>query len=264
MSTTRHLINRRRRLAAVAGAAQPRTVRPAAGRPAAVRAGIATAETADAATDAATAETTDAAPDTAVAAGPEPAAAPGPADPARSRAARLRRRFPPATVLTAVLAVLTVLLGAFAALAAARTSSLHDSADTGNTALTDTARTSEVKGAVATDVNAVFSYDYADPARTDAAARRLLTGKAVQQYAGMIAQVRAQAPKQKLVLTTTVTSTGVRTISGDRARVLVYADQRNTSTAAGSGGTTYAAAMFAVDAVRTGGTWKIASIDTFG
>jgi len=80
----------------------------------------------------------------------------------------------------------------------------------------------------------------------------------------MIAQVRAQAPKQKLVLTTTVTSTGVESITGDRARVLVYADQRNTSTAAGSGGTTYAAAMFAVDAVRQDGTWKIASIDTFG
>ncbi|WP_107451643.1 nuclear transport factor 2 family protein, partial [Actinacidiphila rubida] len=183
--------------------------------------------------------------------------------PATTRAAR-SRRLPRSAVLTALLAVLTVLLGGFAALASAKASSLHDSAATGNTALTDTARTSEVKGAVAQDVNAVFSYDYTDTAKTDDAAKRLLTGKAVPQYAGMIAQVRAQAPKQKLVLTTTVTSTGVENISGDRARVLVYADQRNTSTAAGSGGTTYAAAMFAVDAVRQDGTWKIASIDTFG
>ncbi len=43
------------------------------------------------------------------------------------------------------------------------------------------------------------------------------------------------------------------------------ADQGNTSTAKGAdAGSTYAAAMFAVDAVHQDGTWKIASIDTFG
>lgn len=167
--------------------------------------------------------------------------------------------------MVAALAVVTVLLGGFAALAAGKASALRDTAATGNTALTDTARTSEVKGGVAQDVNAVFSYDWADTARTDQAAARDLTGKAVQQYADMIAQVRAQAPARKLVLTTTVTDTGVQMIDGDRARVLVFADQRNTSTAKGAAaGTTYAAAMFAVDAVRQDGTWKIASIDTFG
>jgi Mce-associated membrane protein len=248
MSTTRHLVNRRRRLAAAA-TTQPRTVRSVS-----VRAG---AGVGAASAPATVTVAVDPAP---VPQAVEPSGTPGKS----ARAARLRGRPSRPTVLTAVLAVLTVLLGGFAALALARASSLHESADTGNTALTDTARTSEIKGAVATDVNAVFSYDYADAARTEVAAKRLLTGKAVQQYAGMIAQVRAQAPKQKLVLTTTVTSTGVQTISGDRARVLVYADQHNTSTAAGSGGTTYAAAMFAVDAVHMGGTWKIASIDTFG
>jgi Mce-associated membrane protein len=177
---------------------------------------------------------------------------------------RRPRRLSGTVLVAAALALLTVLLGGFAAWAASRASGLHDSAATGNTALTDTARTAEVKGAIAQDVNAVFSYDYADTARTDDAAKKMLTGKAVQQYAAMLAQVRAQAPAQKLVLTTTVTDTGVETIDGDRARVLVFADQRNTSTAAGGGGSTYAAAMFAVDAVRQDGTWKIASLDTFG
>jgi Mce-associated membrane protein len=48
--------------------------------------------------------------------------------------------------------------------------------------------------------------------------------------------------------------------------VLVFADQCNTATAgsAKSAGSTYAAAMFAVDVVRQDGTWKIAAIDTFG
>ncbi|NJP44657.1 nuclear transport factor 2 family protein [Actinacidiphila epipremni] len=239
MSTTRHLINRQRRLAAVSAAAAERTAAPApaAGertvRPPA-RPRTATPRTAT--------------PRTAAAEATEEAPAP-----------RRARR-----VLPALLAALTVLLGGFAALAASRTAALHDSVAEHNTALTDTARTSEVKGQIAQAVNAVFSYDYADPARTDTAAKRLLTGKAVQQYAAMLAEVRKQAPVQKLVLTTTVTDTGVTTIDGDRAHVLVFADQRNTSTAKAGAGSTYAAAMFTVDAVRQGGTWRIAAIGTFG
>jgi Mce-associated membrane protein len=175
-----------------------------------------------------------------------------------------RRRPTRAALLAAVLALLTVLLGGFAAWAAGRASDLRGSADTGNTALTDTAGTSELKGAIARDVDAIFSYDYADTARTDAAAKRVLTGRAVQQYAALLAQVRTQAPVQKLVPTTTVTDAGVERIDGARARVLVFADQRNTSTAAKGAGTAYAAAMFAVDAVRQGAVWRISAVGTFG
>lgn len=256
MSTTRYLINRQRRLAAAGGrrtavrSAAP-VVEPSAVGPTAVGPDVLESVAVEPPAEPVPAE--------------EPAADPEPApDPAPVRSRRPRR---PTwtTVVVAALAVVTVLLGGFAALAAGKASALRDTAATGDTALTDTARTSEVKGGVAQDVNAVFSYDWADTARTDQAAARDLTGKAVQQYADMIAQVRAQAPARKLVLTTTVTDTGVQMIDGDRARVLVFADQRNTSTAKGAAaGTTYAAAMFAVDAVRQDGTWKIASIDTFG
>lgn len=253
MSTTRHLINRQRRLAAASTTsttpttptpATPRAVRPAAAHPR--TSPRATARTA--ARAAAGART-----------------APAPDRPRAGFAAltALTGRLTLPAVLTALLAAATVLLGAFAALAAHKAADLHDSAATGNTALTDPAATAQVKGAITADIDAVFSYDYADPARTDAAARRILTDKAVQQYATLIAPVRTQAPKQKLVLTTTVTSSGVEQIDGGRARLLVFADQRNTSTTAG-GRTSYAAAMFAVDAVRQGGTWRIASIDTFG
>jgi Mce-associated membrane protein len=248
MSTTRHLINRQRRLAAVSTAAEERTRTPARTPGRAPRAATATAP----------ARPRTRAPGR-TAAGDEPGAR---ARRTAGKAARKPRRLPVAVTL---LALLTVALGAFAAVAAGRAGALRDTVAGHNTALTDTARTSEVKGQVAEAVNAVFSYNYADTARTDAAAKRLLTGKAVRQYAAMLAQVRAQAPAQKLVLTTTVTDTGVVTIDGDRARVLVFADQRNTSTAATAGaGSTYAAAMFAVDAVRQKGEWKIASIDTFG
>jgi Mce-associated membrane protein len=303
MSTTRHLINRRRRLAATAAPRERAAARPgspgspgSAGSPgspgspgSAARAGSPgspgipggaadTSGDAPASTPGGAPRDTDgagragrAATRSATAVRTRPARPPRPAaDRAAGREpegvdAPRRARPRPATVLIAALAVLTVLLGGLAAWSASRASDLRDSAATGNTALTDTARTSEVKGSIAQAVNAVFSYNYADAARTDDAAKRVLTGKAVQQYAAMLAEVRAQAPARKLVLTTTVTDTGVELLDGNRARVLVFADQSNTSTAkAASAASTYAAAMFAVDAVRQGGAWKIAAIDTFG
>ncbi|MCM2420557.1 hypothetical protein [Streptomyces sp. RKAG293] len=237
MSTTRHLINRQRRLAAAPPANRTRPGPPPA------------PEEPDQQ-------------DRKPRAKPEPKPAPKPApkpsakEPDRGGVGSVRYR------VVVALAVLTVLLGGFAGWAAMEAATLHDTAATRNTALTDTARTSEVKGMVTQAVNSVFSYNYADPARTDQAAKKLLTGKAVQQYADMLAQVRKQAPVQKLVLTTTVTDSGVELIDGDRARVLIFADQRNTRTAPKEE-TTYAAAMFAVDAVHQDGVWKIGNIDTF-
>ncbi|BBA96993.1 putative integral membrane protein [Actinacidiphila reveromycinica] len=281
-TTTRHLINRQRRLAA-AGArtagrpvrdrddateADDRTDAPAGGRMGG-RTGVDTAggaagraATAVRPRRAASADAPASAADRALPAAEAAGGGEDAATPRRTLASRLPARFP---LTVALLALLTVLLGGFAAWAAGKASALHDGSATSNTALTDNARTAEIKGQIAQDVNSVFSYDYSDTARTDTAAKKVLTGKAVQQYATMIAQVKAAAPKQKLVLTTTVTDTGVEMIDGDRARVLVYADQANTSTAKGANaGSAYSAAMFAVDAVRQGGGWKIASIDTFG
>ncbi|WP_225845102.1 hypothetical protein [Streptomyces sp. HPF1205] len=250
MSTTRHLINRRRRLAALSAAPGARTVRgdrPAAG---ASRAAVPARARSPRAT---------AAPGAAGSGAPPEPVASGPA-----RRWRPAAYLTPAAVAVAVLALLTVLLGGFAAWAAGRASDLRGSLADRNTALTDNTRTSEVKGSVSQAVDAVFSYDYADTARTDKAAAKVLTGRAVRQYASMIARVKAQAAARKTVLTTTVTDAGVEMIDGDRARLLLYADQRNTGTAKGSAGdTAYAAAMFAVDAVEQDGTWKIASIDTF-
>lgn len=246
MSTTRHLINRQRRLAAVAPVrvkprptddgprdAEPRG-KPAVGKP----------RPDEPATDADDRPGADA---------DDPAGGDhGPGEPHRIRAR-----------LPVVLGVLTVLLGGFAAFAGTQASGLRDNAATSNVALSDVARTTEVKGQVTSAVNALFSYNYADTGKADRAAGTLLTGKAVKQHQSMLAAVRAQAAKQKLVLTTTVTGSGVEMIDGNRARVLLFADQSNTNTAAKKDRTTYAAAMFAVDAVRSGGSWKISNIDTF-
>ncbi|WP_369374878.1 hypothetical protein [Streptomyces sp. cg36] len=209
MSTTRHLVNRRRRLAALRPVPAPPAGR---GRP--VR---------------------------------------------RPRAGRRPTRRAAAPL---VLAALTVLLAAFAVLAHVRGEDRRSGADRHNTALADTARTSEVKGAVEDAVQRIFSYDHTDPGRGDAAARSVLTGAAVDQYRALIGPVRQQGPGQRLVLSTTVTDSGVERVDGDRARVLVFADQSSTRTGR-SGGTTVAAAMFAVDAVQRDGAWRISSIDTF-
>ncbi|BFV60342.1 hypothetical protein KCMC57_up54460 [Kitasatospora sp. CMC57] len=170
-----------------------------------------------------------------------------------------RRRLP------AVLLALAVLSGGFGAWSAVAAADLRADAGLHNTALSDPAATSEVKGRITEAVNALFSFTHADPARTDQAAHRLLTGRAVEQHATLLAQVRAQAAAKKLVLTTTVTDAAVTALDGDRARVLVFADQRNTSTADGATDAAgYSAAMFAVDAVRTDGSWRIENIDTYG
>ncbi|MFD9497879.1 hypothetical protein [Streptomyces sp. NPDC060035] len=252
MSTTRHLVNRRRRLASAATAtAPPRGPvtpdrQPVGNGPATDDASTDDAASGPTSLEEAGVEDSDADQEPA---GEEPGTR-------RKRPPRLRIRLP------AVLCAATLLLGAFAAWAFASAGTLREDPSRQNTALTDISRTSEVKGQITEAVGAVFSYNYASPAKSDRAARTHLVGRAVQQHKDMLAEVRAQAPKQKLVLTTTVTQSGVERLDGDRARLLVFADQSNTRTGKAEE-TTYAAAMFAVDAVRRGDTWRISAIDTF-
>ncbi|MFI9288153.1 hypothetical protein [Streptomyces werraensis] len=168
----------------------------------------------------------------------------------------------------AALCALTVLLGAFAGWAHAQAEALRAEPARTNTALTDVARTSEIKGQVAEAVDRLFSYDHADPAAFDRAAKGLLTGKAVAQHRELFAAVRERADARKAVITTAVTETAVERIDGDRARVLVYADQSSVATAGGKAAAqqddgVYAAAMLAVDTVHRDGRWLISSLDTF-
>ncbi|MEU0159705.1 hypothetical protein ABZ154_12890 [Streptomyces sp. NPDC006261] len=240
MSTTRHLVNRRRRLATSPSRA---AVAPVSDEEA--------VEETTALHDLPETE-----PEREPDPGPGPESEP---DAVTAPPQRLRTGLPG---VPALLCALTILLGAFAAWAFTSAASLRDEPARQNAALTDIARTSEVKGRIGEAVGAVFSYDYASPARSDRAAKTHLTGRAVQQHKDMLAEVRELAPKQKLVLTTTVTASGVEYLDGDRARLLIFADQSNTRTGKDEE-TTYAAAMFAVDAVRRGDTWRIAAIDTF-
>ncbi|WP_339156259.1 hypothetical protein [Actinomadura luteofluorescens] len=160
-----------------------------------------------------------------------------------------------------VLGLAAVLLAALGAGALRQADGLRDDPSARNTALTDGAATSEVKGAVADMIGRVFSYDYADPGRTSAAVRASLTGDAVRQYEAVFGKVREDAPKAKTVLSTRVTDSAVTTLTGDRAAVLVFADQQTTRT--GDGASTHAPAMLTVTAARHDGHWKITALDTF-
>ncbi|MER6912121.1 hypothetical protein ABT354_10650 [Streptomyces sp. NPDC000594] len=247
MSTTRHLLNRHRR----------RPTRPSP-------------EVADPTAAAPDRETPPDAPGGVAVAGPVPGAE-EPGAPVREpepEAPRGRWRG------LIALGLVTAVLGGFAGYAGERADGLREEPATRNTALADVARTSELKGRITRAVEAVFSYDFTEPERLDRAVRDHLTGRAVGRHRALLAGVRAQGPRQKLVLTTTVTHSGVERVDGDRARVLVFADQTSTSATgtspeskgkskAGSR-TTSAAAMLALDAVHGDGGWRISGIDTFG
>jgi len=164
-------------------------------------------------------------------------------------------------VLPVAFGAATVILGALGAWAAVESHDLRANAASANDALVDTSATRVVTRDVTSTVNTIFSYSYADTARTKTAAQRLLTGRAIQQYNQLFALVQQDAPKEKLVVTTRVTSIGVELLTGGRARLLVFANQQDSR--AGTSQASYGGAMFAVTAVNDHGRWLIESIDTF-
>ncbi|WP_223198549.1 hypothetical protein [Solihabitans fulvus] len=126
-----------------------------------------------------------------------------------------------------------------------------------NGALVDTARTSEVTGQVKDAMEKAFSYNFADTASTEKAAKDLLTGAAVDQYNKLFEQVKKLAPEQKLVVSVRVVSSGVRLLNGDRAELLVFLDQ--TSTRTSDNQSSVGATMASVTAQRTD-RWRISDL----
>jgi Mce-associated membrane protein len=151
-------------------------------------------------------------------------------------------------LVAVILGLITVVLAGFGVWATLEAHSLRSTAAPPNLALTDGAATSAVNRQIVHAINTVFSYNYADTGATRRAAQDLLTGPAIHQYNTYFALVTKDAPAQKLVVTTRVTNSGVELLSGNRARVLVFANQQDTR--AGTHQTSYAGALFAVTAVR--------------
>lgn len=126
------------------------------------------------------------------------------------------------------------------------------SVDTG----VDTKAMTEVNGQVKAGLEKIFSFSYDNVDATGA--HDVLAGQAVGEYDKLIEQVRAQAPAQKLVLATKVTTTGVKSIDGDKAELLVFLDQ--VATRVDTGKTNGSAAALSVTAHKQDGVWKIVSL----
>ena len=158
-----------------------------------------------------------------------------------------------------VLAVVAVVLAGLAAYFRGKANDLN-SGDT-NTALTDPAATSQVKGQLTTAIKQTFSYNYTDLDSTEKAVRENLTGTALCEYNLLFGEVKQYAPGQKIVLDTTVRELAVVRIDGDRAEALVYIDQLSTRVDVNK--TVAVGGQFAVQARKDGDRWKITEFDMF-
>jgi Mce-associated membrane protein len=178
-----------------------------------------------------------------------------PAAPGRlRRLLRRAARWPRRRVAAVAVLLAAVLASGWLLYAAAQ---LRDPAATGNRALTDTAATDQVTGDVSNALTRVFAYTPDDTQSTAQAARDVLAGHAATQYQSLFAQIREQVASQRLTLTTRVVRAGVVSLTGHRARLLVFLDQ--TAQRAG-GAATSAAAQLSVTAQYSDGHWRITEL----
>jgi Mce-associated membrane protein len=107
-------------------------------------------------------------------------------------------------------------------------------------------------------VGRVFTFGPESIAAAQKAARRSLVGDAVSEYALLYRPLFRQGRSIGLSLTTTVRSVGVGSLDGDRAELLVLADQTASTP---DGQSTTGAAQLAISAERQDGQWKIAKVE---
>ncbi|MFI0943652.1 hypothetical protein [Streptomyces sp. NPDC021020] len=169
---------------------------------------------------------------------------------ARLRLPGFVRRDPRRTAAVAVIAALLLTGGGFGWAA----QQLKSPAAARNHALTDTDATSRLTGEISSVLGRVFAYTPDDTQSTEQAAHDSLEGAAAGQYEKLFAQIRDQVASQQLTLSTRVVRAAVVSLTGDRARLLVFLDQ--TAQRAGAEPTT-AAAQLSVSAHLVGSHWKI-------
>jgi Mce-associated membrane protein len=161
--------------------------------------------------------------------------------------------------VAAVLAVVAVILAGLAFWFRGEASAL-ESRDP-NTALTDSATTSEVLGQLTTAIETTLSYNYTDLDSTKKAVEDSLAESARCEYDQLFGQLIELAPKQKLILATTVRDIALVRLDGDRAEALVFIDL--VSTRVDNNNSVPGDAVFGVRARRDGASWKITEFDMF-
>ena len=127
-----------------------------------------------------------------------------------------------------------------------------------NHAIIDAKATAQVQSDVSKGLTQVLSYDYADPARTTDVLDSVLAGKARKQYDTLFESLQQRAPGQELVLSATVQAVGVKELTDDSAKLLVFLDQ--TSRRAKDKEASVSAAQLAVTAKKINGAWLITGL----
>ncbi|TKG71973.1 hypothetical protein [Prauserella endophytica] len=156
------------------------------------------------------------------------------------------------------LAVAAVLLAGLGAWFTAAANSLRSGEAASNIAVVDAEATAEVTAAVTNAVNRIFTYTHENTAATEQAASEVLRGNARGSYDALFAQVRREAPGQRLSVTTRVVDSAVRSLTGDSAEVLVFLDQSATREGASPGA---AAAQLLVSVRREGERWVVIELE---
>lgn len=128
-----------------------------------------------------------------------------------------------------------------------------------NKALTDSTATAKVQAEISRALVQVLSYDYTNPAPTEAAAESALSGAAREEYDTLFKSLQERAPGQKLILTAQVQAVGVKELNDDSAKVLVFLDQ--SSQRADDKEASVSAAQIAVSAKKLKGSWRITKLD---
>ena len=160
------------------------------------------------------------------------------------------------SLLAVVLAAVLVAVGITGAVLAWQVRSSDAAA---NLAVVAPDATAEVQSEVAAALTATFTYDFADPAPSEAAADALLAGEAREEYDTLFASLQERAADQELVLSAQVQSVAVKTLDENSAELLVFLDQ--SSQRADDDEASVSAAQLAVEAEKRDGAWVITSLE---
>lgn len=158
--------------------------------------------------------------------------------------------------LLATLSAAVVVLAAGAVIFAVQAADLRNPA---NRALVDVTATDRITERVSAGLKAVFSYHHTDLDRTERAADLALTGAAKREFRREFAAAAKRAERRELVRSSSVRSIGVRSLTEDRATLLVFLDQQELRPGKPA---TSSTATLDVTAVKLPAGWRIARIVT--
>ena len=129
-----------------------------------------------------------------------------------------------------------------------------------NGQVTDNSFRNAAMSAASDAATEILSYSYQTFDADRAKARKLVTGKAADQYEDAMDQVKDKAATSKLTLKATVLSVGTLSVKEHRAKVLVFVN--SFTTREGSKKQQVQQSRLVMDLTRTHGDWIVSDMDT--